>query len=171
MSSKHITILSTFFISIVFLVNTSQTDDNKTNCSKFSSPEYSSDGCNQQTFNQETEGNVPIIDFKKTQKLLNQLNKSFNKKLKTKDFEKSVTNFSENLERVETHFKSLRALTSRLDLNLKPIELRLKQTIFEFIISLNITNDCFVSLIRLTNALKQNQFWPLGCMSSIIQFS
>ena len=45
----------------------------------------------------------------------------------------------------------------------KPIENHLKQSILELIISFNISDDCFQSLIKIIEDIKQQKFWAFEC--------
>ena len=80
-----------------------------------------------------------------------------NKKVLLNDFKDFIkTNGNEN------KFFKFNDLFSNLDL--KSIELRLKQTVYDFVISLNISDHCFQSLLRITEDFKQNKNWALDCM-------
>ena len=57
----------------------------------------------------------------------------------------------------------LRDVFSKLNVNLGSTESRLRQSGFEFLMSLNVSNQCFQSLVQMIKAIKARQLWPFKC--------
>lgn len=72
------------------------------------------------------------------------------------DIKSSVKELSQNVYQIRDLFAKMKA-------NLKPIDSRLRQSGFEFLQSLNVSNQCFQSIVQMSKALKTNQLWPYKC--------
>ena len=72
--------------------------------------------------------------------------------------------FNSGNDFVENRIKSFRQIFSKFIT--KPIELRLKKSVYDFVVSLNISEDCFQSLLRINNDFMDGQYWALECKLS-----
>lgn len=100
-----------------------------------------------------------FTEVKKSSKFMKNLNNYIKEKKDLFNVFENDYNSSDN--KFGNEFKSLSQMFSNLDL--KPIEMRLKKSIFDFIVSLNISDDCFQSLLRITDDFQEFRFWALEC--------
>ena len=46
---------------------------------------------------------------------------------------------------------------------LKPIEHKLKQTFLQLLTSLNLSQECQLSIFKIINSIEHGEFWPMAC--------
>ena len=89
--------------------------------------------------------------------------------LKTHKNDKSSANSSVNInskhnfESIQKNFKELNGFFTKIITNLSPIEDRLKQSLFEFLYSVNLTDGCLSAVFQWFRGLKRLEPWAYEC--------
>ena len=78
--------------------------------------------------------------------------------------ENEIQNYSQSIDSINGTFNKLNKVYVKLYENIKPVENRLKQRLFEFIYSLELSKDCLASFIRINEGLNSGQLWAFKCM-------
>lgn len=66
----------------------------------------------------------------------------------------------------EENYRTFREIYAKISDNLKPIEWKLNESVFEFFRSVKISDKCRNSLMRWSRALTRGEFWAYECTKS-----
>lgn len=81
----------------------------------------------------------------------------------TNEAHSKTFDIGETVKEISQKVYQMRDFFSKMNDNLMPIESRLRQSGFEFLLSLNVSNQCFQSMVQMRKALNSHHLWPLKC--------
>jgi len=82
---------------------------------------------------------------------------------KVKSFIKKRLNISQTFDYINNNLKTTHGIRDKIFMNLEPIKAKLRKTMFEFIYTTNISNECLQGLYKWTEGLKSGELWAYKC--------